>query len=123
MPGGHNIQAPFVQRAQDNVAELVQLVAVQHDVEGQGGEEEYANDEEQQEGVEGHDGEGEQATPPRAIRAPARFQAGEGSARLSPQERKKKQSQAKKAGKNRLEDGTILCLGGMKRFKPPPGMK
>ena len=121
MPGDNN-HARLVQHAQaedvegqggeDVVEEVGEEVVRQDDVEGQGGEEEHENEV-----------DGEQATPPRARKAPERFQAGEVSARLSPQERKRRQSLAKKTGKNRLEDGTILCLGGTKRFKPPPGMK
>ena len=121
MPGDNN-HARLVQHAQaedvegqggaDVVEEVGEEVARQDDVEGQGGEEEHEDEV-----------DGEQATPPRARKAPERFQAGEVSARLSPQQRKRRQSQAKKTGKNRLEDGTILCLGGTKRFKPPPGMK
>ena len=56
---------------------------------------------------------------------PERYQAGQHEKRpqLSPQDRKRKQAQAKKVSKNRLPDGTILCFGGRMAFKPPPGMK
>ena len=61
----------------------------------------------------------------RKVKKPDRYQAGQHEERvqLSPQERRRKQAQAKKASKNRLPDGTILCFGGKMAFKPPPGMK
>ena len=62
---------------------------------------------------------------PRKRKVPERYQAGlkEERIQLSPQERRRRQSEAKKASKNRLPDGTILCFGGKMAFRPPPGMK
>ena len=101
----------------DHQHEVAEVVVV-------AGAQDHQDEEEQEEVIEdeGLAGElGMPVRPRRNRRIPVRFLDGQGG-QLSPQARRRRQGQARNQGRNRLPDGTILCLGGRLRMKPPPGL-